>query len=100
VDGYDVAGHESRLDPTQRQQRPRVFGYDFEALLFTEKQGAQFTERLMPPVQGVPSAQEHFVDCILQKKPNIATAEEGLRVMESLDALYLSARKGVPVRMR
>jgi predicted dehydrogenase len=75
------------------------FGYDFEALLFTEKDGSQYTERLMPPVPGVMPGPAHFVDSILNKKPHIATGEEGVRVMEILDALYLSARKKAPVKM-
>jgi predicted dehydrogenase len=31
--------------------------------------------------------------------PNIATAEEGLIVMQLLDAIYESARRGRPVRI-
>jgi predicted dehydrogenase len=41
----------------------------------------------------------HFVDSILSGKPHIATGEEGLSVMEILDALYRSAAEGQPVRI-
>ena len=39
----------------------------------------------------------HFVDCILEDRPHIATGEQGLIVMQILDALYESARTGEPV---
>jgi predicted dehydrogenase len=39
----------------------------------------------------------HFVDCILRNKPHIAPGEEGLIVMEILDAIYQSAQSGKPV---
>jgi predicted dehydrogenase len=41
----------------------------------------------------------HFVDCILHDRPHMATGEEGLVVMEILDAIYKSARLGKPVRV-
>jgi predicted dehydrogenase len=42
----------------------------------------------------------HFVDSIVRNKPHIATGEEGLIVMELLDAIYASAAKGKPVQIR
>lgn len=42
---------------------------------------------------------EHFVNCILEEKQHSATAEEGITVMEILDAIYESARSGKPVLM-
>ena len=41
----------------------------------------------------------HFVDCIINNKPHIATGEEGLIVMQLLDAIYKSAAKNAPVRI-
>ena len=41
----------------------------------------------------------HFVDSILNDKPHTATGEEGLLVMEILDALYRSAAEGEPVHI-
>jgi predicted dehydrogenase len=55
--------------------------------------------KLHAPLRPAPSPMYHFVDCILNDKPHIATAEEGLRVMEILDALYRSAAEGGPVRI-
>ncbi|HUW30654.1 MAG TPA: Gfo/Idh/MocA family oxidoreductase [Planctomycetota bacterium] len=46
------------------------------------------------------SAQQHFVDCIIDNKEPLATAEHGVRVMEILDALYESAIKGHAVKVR
>ncbi len=36
----------------------------------------------------------HFIDCALNKKKCIATAEDGLTVMKILDAIYKSAKTG------
>lgn len=72
-------------------------GYTFEAELFTEREGCQFDMKLHPPVPEAQSSMAHFVDCILEDRPHTATGEEGLIVMELLDALYLSAATGEPV---
>ncbi|MGH7128776.1 MAG: Gfo/Idh/MocA family oxidoreductase [Planctomycetaceae bacterium] len=41
----------------------------------------------------------HFIDSIAQDRPHIATGEEGLVVMQLLDAIYRSAETGEPVRV-
>lgn len=81
-------------------QRNRNEGYEFEAEIFMERQGAQFDLKLHPPVPGATTSYYHFVDSILTRRPHIATGEEGLTVMRLLDALYASARKGSPVKLR
>jgi predicted dehydrogenase len=80
-------------------QRNRNEGYEFEAEIFMERQGAQFDLKLHPPVPGATTSYYHFVDGILNRRPHIATGEEGLTVMRLLDALYASARKGAPVKL-
>jgi predicted dehydrogenase len=40
-----------------------------------------------------------FVDSIVTGTPHTATGEEGLLVMEILDAIYQSAESGHPVRI-
>jgi len=45
------------------------------------------------------SAMHHFADAILSDRPHDATGEQGLIVMEILDAIYESARTGAPVRV-
>ncbi|HUT26134.1 MAG TPA: Gfo/Idh/MocA family oxidoreductase, partial [Sumerlaeia bacterium] len=62
--------------------------------------GCQFDMKLHPPVPEVRGAPYHFVDCIARGVPHTATGEEGLIVMEILEAIYTSARKGAPVRIR
>jgi predicted dehydrogenase len=74
-------------------------GYDFEAKIFIEKEGCQFDMKVHPPVPEAKPAPSHFVDSIIEDKPNTATAEEGLTVMKILDAIYESAKTGKPVEM-
>lgn len=71
--------------------------YKFEAEIFVEREGAHFDMKLHPPYPPASSAMAHFVDCILNGKPHIATGAEGLLVMEILDALYRSAAEGKPI---
>jgi predicted dehydrogenase len=40
---------------------------------------------------------EHFVNCIKDNKEPLASAEEGAKLMEIIDAAYLSAEKGVEI---
>jgi predicted dehydrogenase len=39
-----------------------------------------------------------FVDCIIHDKPSPVTAEEGLKVLEIVDAVFESSRIGRPVK--
>jgi predicted dehydrogenase len=80
-------------------QRNKNEGYEFEAELYVEKCGCQFDMALHPPVPAAHNAQYHFVDAILKDTPHTATAEEGVLVMELLDAIYKSAELGAPVRI-
>jgi predicted dehydrogenase len=73
--------------------------YKFEAELYVERDGAHFDMKLHPPVPPVTTPMYHFIDCILNNKPHIATGEEGLLVMEILDALYRSAADSAPVKI-
>ncbi|MDP6380813.1 MAG: Gfo/Idh/MocA family oxidoreductase [Phycisphaerae bacterium] len=75
-------------------------GYEFEAEIYLEKDGAQYDMKLHSPVHGAPaSAYYYFIDCIVKDVPHTATGAEGLAVMEILDAVYLSAETGEPVKM-
>lgn len=80
-------------------QRNRNEGYEFDAEIYVERDGCPFDMRLHPPVPNAPSAQGHFIDSILTRKAHTATGEEGLVVMELLDALYRSARAKAPVKI-
>ncbi|MDO9542013.1 MAG: Gfo/Idh/MocA family oxidoreductase [Kiritimatiellia bacterium] len=74
-------------------------GYNFEAEIFIEREGCQFDMKLHPPVPAVKSSMHHFISCIQNNTPHVATGAEGLIVMELLDAIYLSAKKGAPVKI-
>lgn len=73
--------------------------YRYEAELYLERDGDQYDMKLHPSggCDGRGSMR-HFADSILADTPHIATADEGVTVMELLDAIYESARKGAPVR--
>ncbi len=73
--------------------------YRFEAEIYLEQNGAHFDMKLHPPLPGATSPYYHFADAILSGRPHIATGEEGLLVMEILDALYRSAAEGGPVKI-
>lgn len=80
-------------------QRNVAETYNFEAEIYVEREGARFDMKLHPPMPAVYPSQFHFVDSILKDEPHVATAEEGIIVQELLDALYLSATKGEPVKV-
>lgn len=74
-------------------------GYSFDAHIFTEQHGAPVDVHLHPPAQPAPSAMHDFAAAILADAPHPAPGEHGLVVMEILDAVYESARRGEPVRI-
>ena len=82
-------------------QRNRNEGYEFEAEIYIEQAGCQFDMKLHDsiPVPQVASSMHHFVESIATNQPHTATAEEGLAVMEILDAIYESTVTGMPVDM-
>jgi predicted dehydrogenase len=92
---------ETRLFGTQGGlvQRNVDETYKFEAEMYLDRDGSQFDVKLHSYAGPVKSAMVHFVDSILNDTPHIATGEEGLVVMEILDALYESAERGQPVRI-
>jgi len=74
-------------------------GYRFSAELFYESEGYHYDSKLHQGGKEVPSAMEHLVESILNDTPHIATAHEGVIVMELLDAIYESAETGKPVKI-
>ncbi|WP_423395172.1 Gfo/Idh/MocA family protein [Burkholderia sp. LMG 21824] len=74
-------------------------GYTFDAHVFIEQNGAQFDMRLNPPAEGAHSAMYDYAEAILCDVPHPAPGEEGLIVMEILDAIYASAAAGEPIRI-
>jgi predicted dehydrogenase len=75
--------------------------YEFEAEIYLEQGGAPFDIKLHASNRRAPelNAMYHFVDSIVTGAPHTATGEEGLLVMEILDAIYKSAESGQPVRI-
>jgi predicted dehydrogenase len=71
--------------------------WEFYAKLYIESEGCQFDMVLHPPVPAAKDAMYHFVEAIDTDQPHMANGEEGLIVMELLDALYESAEKGEPI---
>ena len=78
----------------------RIDSYEMDAMLFTENEGVQLSTTLKAPIPSPKSTCYHFVDCIINNKPHIATGEQGLIVMKILDAIYESAKTGVPVKVK
>ncbi|HUX49534.1 MAG TPA: Gfo/Idh/MocA family oxidoreductase [Spirochaetia bacterium] len=80
-------------------QKNKNEGYEFEAEIFIEQAGCQFDMKLHDsiPVTQANTAMYHFVDAIINDRPHIAAGDEGLVVMEILDAIYESAQSGKPV---
>ena len=74
-------------------------GYHFDAHIYTEREGAQFDIHLHPPATPAKSGMHDFAQAVLADTPHPASGEQGLVVMELLDAIYESARSGAPVKL-
>lgn len=80
-------------------QKNLAEGYTFDAHIFTEQHGAHFNLHLNPTTASAQSAMHDYAAAILTDTPHPAPGEEGLIVMEILDAIYESARTGAPVQI-
>jgi predicted dehydrogenase len=74
-------------------------GYTFDAHVFTEVNGAPVDMHMCPPTALAKSAMHDYAEAILSAQPHPAGGDQGLVVMEILDALYESARTGAPVKI-
>jgi predicted dehydrogenase len=74
-------------------------GYEFESELYTEVDGCLLDQRVRWSDTPAPASAHHFIDAIVHDRPHIATGEEGLVVMELLDAIYASAAAGQPIQI-
>ena len=74
-------------------------GYTFEANVYTEVNGAPVDMHLKAPTATAKSAMFDYAEAILAGRPHPAPGEEGLIVMEILDAIYASAASGAPVQL-
>jgi predicted dehydrogenase len=92
---------ETRLLGTQAGlvQRNLRGDYVFEAYAYTEREGTLYDIALTAAAERSKSAYHTFADAILSGRPHPATGQEGLRVMQILDAIYESSRTSEPVRV-
>ena len=74
-------------------------GYTFEANVYTEVNDAPVDMHLKAPTTTAKSAMFDYAEAILSGRPHPAPGEEGLIVMEILDAIYASAASGAPVQL-
>jgi predicted dehydrogenase len=72
-------------------------GYQFQAEILIQRAGSKLERKLHSSQQTVESTMYHLVDCIANARTHMAPGEEGLVVMEILDAIYQSAETGTPV---
>jgi len=80
-------------------QRNTGEGYDFEARVYTEKDGVLWDSKLQETTFPVKSAYEEFVDACLDDREPVATGQHGLDVQHILDAVYKSAATGKEIRI-
>jgi predicted dehydrogenase len=79
--------------------------YRFEAEFYAERDGDLWDSAYHEPTAWAAgakpksSAMDHFVRAIRSNTPHDATGEQGVVVMELLDAVYASAASGRPVRV-
>ena len=74
-------------------------GYEFEALGLRDVAGqfAEISPRCLP--HSCPTAVDHFIDCVANDCPPTATAEQGVILMQIIDAIYQSAAEGREIRL-
>ena len=68
--------------------------------LYTEENGKEVDKPLSAPsINGFDEEVKHFVECIVDGKKPISSAEQGIMLMQMLDGIYESAEKGrsVPI---
>ena len=92
---------ETRLLGTQAGlvQRNRDETYKFEAWIYTQRDGKPVNTKVGKPVHPTRSAMYNLIDSIVNDTPHIATGEEGLLVMQILDAIYASAQERRPIQI-
>ena len=62
--------------------------------IYTEKKGREIETKLeVPPVNSFDQETRHFVDCILDGKEPISSAQQGVTLMQMLDGIYTSSNQ-------
>jgi len=73
---------------------------DTQTCIFHEENGAMVKTVPLKYPPSFETAQEHFVNCILNDKEPSVSATDGVEIMRLLDAIYESARIGREVEVR
>lgn len=68
--------------------------WEHKAEIYVEEGGNLFTKSLDAACVPAPSAYREFVNCILEDREPLATAEQGIKVQKILEGLYRSAAEG------
>ncbi|MFB3896646.1 MAG: Gfo/Idh/MocA family protein [bacterium] len=70
-------------------------------IIYKEELGAQVDLKpVYPKVDTFAAETAYFIDCILKNKEPMATGEQGLEIMQILDAIYLSAKTGKQIKIK
>ena len=74
-------------------------GYDFEACVFGEWNGAYVASKI-ERVPGRENSINHFIDVVADGAKPVTTAENGVNVMRVLDGIYKSAKQGKEIAIK
>ena len=69
-------------------------GYDFKAEIYTSEGEHLFKKELGRSLRPVPLSYAEFVNSIVEKRPPMATGEQGVKVIKILEGIYHSAETG------
>lgn len=74
-------------------------GATFNSFIFYRKEDGKEVDKPFdaPLINGFDEVVKHFVECIMERKEPISSAEQGVMLMQMLDGIYESAEKGQSV---
>lgn len=75
-------------------QKNKNEGYEFEAKVYSEKDGMHTTQTIDIPAAANSSTYKEFIDSIVEDREPTATAEHGVKLQKILEGLYRSAEEG------
>lgn len=78
----------------------RIIPGEVSMRIFTEHAGGLYDLSLHRTLEPTPTPGGTFVEAVRDDKPHVATGDEGLVIMELLDAVYRSAELGEPVQIQ
>lgn len=80
-------------------QRNIDSSYEFTGEIYTQEAGNFYRKILDHAAAPAPTSYHEFVDCLIENRPPLATADDGIRVQKILDALYASAETGKEITL-